>query len=139
MPTARFTAMIGIPEQTYRRWQAKVGGLRKGPWPTPARDVHRKSVADLATQHPAWGPRRCGEGPPCRHAMAMSTMLRILDDDGLLGDPQSVDCGGPAPAIYARGHWTRQPAWADGPRTRWVVVPCLSWLASSGFGYPGRA
>ena len=87
MPTARFAALIGVPERTYRRWQAKarMGGPSKGPWPTPARDAHRAVVVDLATAHPAWGHRKVwAMARHAGHRVACSTVLRILDEENLL-------------------------------------------------------
>lgn len=47
MPTARFVDMIGVPERSYRRWQAKARADRppKGPWPQPARTAVRDAVS----------------------------------------------------------------------------------------------
>jgi transposase InsO family protein len=87
MPTARFADLIGVPERTYRRWQAKAktGGPSKGPWPTPARDTHRAVVVHLATAHPAWGHRKVwAMARHAGHRVACSTVLRILGDENLL-------------------------------------------------------
>lgn len=87
MPTARFTALTGIPERTYRRWQARAraGSPSKGPWPTPARDAHRQVVADLARAHPAWGHRKVwAMARHGGHRVTTSTVLRILDEENLL-------------------------------------------------------
>ncbi len=87
MPTTRFCELFGIPERTYRRWQARsrVGQPVKGPWPRPARSSHREVVVAVATQHPAWGHRKVwAMARHCGHLVTASTVLRILDDEGLL-------------------------------------------------------
>ncbi|MBA2738930.1 MAG: DDE-type integrase/transposase/recombinase [Nocardioidaceae bacterium] len=88
MPTTRFCQLLGIPERSYRRWQARARAGRppeKGPWPRPARDAHHDLVVELAAQHPAWGHRKTWAMARHRgHAVTMSTVLRILDDEGLL-------------------------------------------------------
>jgi putative transposase len=87
MPTSRFCALLGIPERTYRRWQAKArAGCRpKGPWPTPARDAHRQVVTAIAAEHPAWGHRKIwAMARHAGHLVTVSTVLRILDEAGLL-------------------------------------------------------
>ena len=87
MPTARFCQLFGIPERTYRRWQAKASGSEaaKGPWPRPARDAYRHVVTGLATKHPAWGHRKIwAMARHGGHPVTASTVLRILDEEGLL-------------------------------------------------------
>ena len=87
MPTTRFCALFGIPERTYRRWQtrARAGHPAKGPWPRPARSSHRDVVVELATAHPAWGHRKVwAMARHAGHPVTASTVLRILDDEGLL-------------------------------------------------------
>ena len=87
MPTARFTQLVGIPERTYRRWQAKAraGHPPKGPWPAPARDAHREVVTSLAGQHPAWGHRKVwAMARHAGHRLSQSTVLRVLAEEGLL-------------------------------------------------------
>jgi putative transposase len=63
VPTSRFTGLIGIPERTYRRWQANArhGRLARGPWPTPAQDRVEQVLVELADQWPAWGHRKITE------------------------------------------------------------------------------
>lgn len=40
MPTSRFCAVIGVPERTWRRRQARArAGWPKGPWPRPVTAV----------------------------------------------------------------------------------------------------
>jgi putative transposase len=87
MPTSRFCSLLGIPERSYRRWQtrARSGRRLKGPWPTPARDAHRDTVTALAAEHPAWGHRKVwAMARHGGHRVTCSTVLRILDDEGLL-------------------------------------------------------
>ncbi|MDQ3104467.1 MAG: IS3 family transposase [Actinomycetota bacterium] len=87
MPTTRFCALFGIPERTYRRWQARsrAGQPAKGPWPRLARQTHRDVVVAFATQHPAWGHRKIwAMARHSGHLVTASTVLRILDDEGLL-------------------------------------------------------
>jgi transposase len=87
MPTTRYSELFGIPERTYRRWQARAraGQPGKGPWPRPARSSHRVVVVALATQHPAWGHRKIwAMARHAGHPVTASTVLRILDDEGLL-------------------------------------------------------
>lgn len=92
MPTARFTQLVGIPERTYRRWQAKAkpGHPPKGPWPAPARDRHREVVTVVAREHPAWWQRKVWAMARHRgHRLSQSTVLRVLAEEGLL---LTADC-----------------------------------------------
>ncbi len=87
MPTARFTTLLGIPDRTYRHWQARAraGHPPKGPWPTPAREANRQVIFGLAREHPAWGHRKgWGMARNAGHRVTTSTVLRILDDENLL-------------------------------------------------------
>lgn len=87
MPTARFCRLVGIPERTYRRWQARarVGGPSRGPWPRPARQAHQEVVTALATRHAAWGHRKIwAMARHGGHPVSRSTTARIMDDAGLL-------------------------------------------------------
>lgn len=87
MPTARFCQLVGIPERSYRRWQSKAraGHPPKGPWPAPVRLAHRDVVVDLAVRHPAWGHRKIwATARHSGHRVSQSSVLRILDDAGLL-------------------------------------------------------
>ena len=54
MPTARFCKLIGVPERTWRRWQAKARQSRKpkGPWPQPAREAAHPLATEPALAHP---------------------------------------------------------------------------------------
>lgn len=90
MPTSRFTSLVGIPERSYRRWQARArGGLPpKGPWPTPAQDRVETMLVDLADRWPAWGHRKIAElartdGQP----VSYSTALRALKHAGRVLTP----------------------------------------------------
>lgn len=87
MPTARFCALIGVPERTWRRWQARTaaGGRPKGPWPRPAREPVRGAARRHALAHPAWGHRKVWamvrhDG----HRVSQATILRLLREEGLL-------------------------------------------------------
>ena len=87
MPTARFCKLIGVPERTYRRWQAhaRAGRPAKGPWPRPARQASWEVVTGLAAKHAAWGHRKVwAMARHSGHRVSMSTTARILDDAGLL-------------------------------------------------------
>ena len=59
MPTTRFVQLIGIPERTRRRWQAKdqarTGVRTKGSWPQPTRQAAKELVRKHALAHPTWG------------------------------------------------------------------------------------
>jgi len=87
MPTARFCKLTGVPERSYRRWQAKARQDRpaKGPWPQPVRDAARELATKHALAHPAWGHRKIWamvrhDG----HRVSQATVLRALRDDGLI-------------------------------------------------------
>jgi transposase InsO family protein len=87
MPTTRFCAVIGVPERTWRRHQARarVGARVKGPWPRPARENVRDAARRHALAHPAWGHRKVWA--MCRHdghAVSQATVLRLLRDEGLI-------------------------------------------------------
>ena len=87
MPTARFCRLVGIPERSYRRRQARQRAARpvRGPWPRPRRAAARDRVVAIAERFPAWGHRKIWA--LARHAdiaVTESTVLRILDDAGLL-------------------------------------------------------
>jgi len=87
MPTSRFCELIGMPERTWRRHQARTrtGHPVKGPWPRPARTRVREAVRAHALAHPAWGHRKVWamvryDG----HRVSQATVLRLLRDEGLL-------------------------------------------------------
>ncbi len=88
MPTSRFVELIGVPERSYRRWQAKAKVDRPpkgGPWPQPARDAARELATKHALAHPAWGHRKVWamvrhDG----HRVSQATVLSTLRDDGLI-------------------------------------------------------
>ena len=52
---SRFTMLVGIPERTYRRWQARArnGLAPRGPWPTPSQDQSEQVLVELADRWPA--------------------------------------------------------------------------------------
>ena len=87
MPTTRFCALIGVPERTWRRRQARArgGAPVKGPWPRPVRERVRDAARRHALAHPAWGHRKVWA--MCRHdghRVSQATVLRLLRDEGLL-------------------------------------------------------
>ena len=87
MPTTRFCAVIGVPERTWRRHQARArGGMPgKGPWPRPAREQVREAARRHALAHPAWGHRKVWA--MCRHdghQVSQASVLRLLRDEDLL-------------------------------------------------------
>jgi putative transposase len=87
MPTTRFCRLIGVPERTWRRHQARARSGRsvKGPWPRPAREKVAEAARRHALAHPAWGHRKVWA--MCRyegHPVSQATVLRLLRDQGLL-------------------------------------------------------
>jgi putative transposase len=87
MPTTRWCETFGVPERTWRRWQAKAraGAKPKGPWPRPAREAAAELVREHALAHPVWGHRKIWamvrhDG----HVVSEATILRVLRDEGLL-------------------------------------------------------
>ena len=87
MPTSRFCELIGVPERTWRRHQARArtGGPVKGPWPRPVRTRVREAVRAHALAHPAWGHRKVWamvrhDG----HRVSEATVLRLLRDECLI-------------------------------------------------------
>jgi hypothetical protein len=54
MPTTRFCALIGVPERSWRRHQARArqGREPKGPWPQSARDRVREAARRQALERP---------------------------------------------------------------------------------------
>ena len=90
MPTSRFTVLVGIPERSYRRWQAKAreGRSLKGPWPTPAQDRVEQALVELADQWPAWGHRKIAELARIDgQSVSYSTALRALSRRGRVLTP----------------------------------------------------
>jgi transposase InsO family protein len=86
MPTTRLCSLIGVPERTWRRHQARArsGVPVKGPWPRPAREKVREAARRHALAHPAWGHRKVWA--MCRHdghRVSQATVLRLLRDEGL--------------------------------------------------------
>ena len=94
MPTTRFCQIIGVPERTWSRRQARQrsgeqarapGRDRPGSRPRPARQSVREAARAHALAHPAWGHRKVWamvrhEGLACSQA----TILRVLRDVGLI-------------------------------------------------------
>ncbi len=120
MPTARFCSLVGVPERSWRRWQARArtGAPVKGPWPRPARENVREAARRHALAHPAWGHRKVWamvrhDG----HRVSQATILRLLRDEGLI-----------LPAAYQRERRQlaarRKAAFADeptGPNQVWQL------------------
>lgn len=87
VPTARFCTVVGVPERTWRRHQARAraGARVKGPWPRPARESVREAARRHALAHPAWGHHKVWA--MCRHdghRVSPATVLRLLRDEGLI-------------------------------------------------------
>jgi putative transposase len=79
--------VIGVPDRTWRRHQARArtGRRLKGPWPRPAREQIREAARRHALAHPAWGHRKVWA--MCRyegHRVSQASVLRLLRDEGLL-------------------------------------------------------
>ncbi|WP_371636571.1 hypothetical protein OG988_27020 [Streptomyces zaomyceticus] len=55
MPTARFCRLVGVPERTWRRHQARArqDTQARGSWPRPARARVRDAARRHALEHPA--------------------------------------------------------------------------------------
>jgi hypothetical protein len=76
--------MLGIPERTWRRWQARArsaADTTKGPWPAPVRTDAQvvAAVRAHAAAHPTWGHRRVwalvrAEG----YEVSEASVLRIM-------------------------------------------------------------
>ena len=84
MPTTRFCSLIGVPERTWRRHQARARRDRpvKGPGPRPARDRVRDAARRHALAHPAWGHRKVWA--MCRNddlPVLPATVLRLLREE----------------------------------------------------------
>jgi hypothetical protein len=87
MPTTRFCSLIGVPEQTWRRHQARTRRARpvKGPWPMPEPASYPRRRRRHALAHPAWGHRKVWA--MCRHdglPVSAATVLRLLREEGPL-------------------------------------------------------
>ncbi len=90
MPTARFTSLLGIPERSYRRWQARArrGLPAKGPWPTPAQDQVEVKLVEVADRWPARGHRKIAHITRTDGAVVSdSTALRALKRNGRVLEP----------------------------------------------------
>ena len=83
--------MIGVPERTWRRWQAKARGHAppKGPWPKPVRQKAKPAIVKHAAAHTAWGHRKV-RAMTRRNGVQVSawTVMRALRDENML---QSAD------------------------------------------------
>ena len=87
MPTARFCRLIGVPERTWRRWQAKARRERpaRGPWPRPVREAAKATIVAHATAHAAWGHRKVwAMARRDGVQVSASTVMRALRDEDLL-------------------------------------------------------
>lgn len=87
MSVSRFTAMLGIPERTWRRWAEReaAGPQSKGPWPRPVQDEIEAAVLELATQWPTWGHPRIAALLRARGFDASdSTVQRVMAANELL-------------------------------------------------------
>ncbi|HEY2042403.1 MAG TPA: hypothetical protein VGH11_06965 [Jatrophihabitans sp.] len=82
LPVARFAALAGISERTYRRRLAALRGGDepvKGPWPTPAVDAAEALAAKYASDWPAWGHRKIAAMMRADgHHVSTSTVERAL-------------------------------------------------------------
>jgi putative transposase len=92
MPTARFCRLIGMPERTWRRRQARAraGYPAKGPWPAPVAERVEPEVVKHAEAHTAWGHRKVWamtryDG----QQVSASTVLRVLRRRGLVAEAAS--------------------------------------------------
>jgi len=95
MSTTRFCTLIDMPEQTWRRWQAKAraGGQPKGPWPQPARSSALALARRHALAHPAWGHRKVwARLRICGVRTSRRRVLRLMREHGLLS-PRRVRQG----------------------------------------------
>jgi putative transposase len=111
MPTSRFCAITGVPERTYRRWQARhrAGQPVRGPWPAPVTEAVEPYVVKHAEAHPAWGHRKIWA--LCRydgHQVSPSTVERIMRRRGLL---------------QARNNTAEVRQWAAARRAAFAQVP----------------
>lgn len=87
MSVSRFTAMLGIPERTWRRWAQREarGPEEKGPWPRPAQNEVEAAVLELAAQWPTWGHPRIAALLRARGFDASdSTVQRVMAGHDLL-------------------------------------------------------
>jgi putative transposase len=86
MPTTRFCALIGVPERTWRRHQARARAGRRGAGGR-GRPANGFATRPVGTRwpHPARGQRKVWA--MCRHdghRVSQATVLRLLRDEGLL-------------------------------------------------------
>ena len=87
MPATRFCQIIGVPERTWSRRQARQrsGEQARGPWPRPARQSVHEAARTHILAHPALGHRKVWamvlhEGIACPQA----TIPRVLRDEVLI-------------------------------------------------------
>ncbi|MEV0513842.1 IS3 family transposase [Nonomuraea sp. NPDC050405] len=111
MPTSRFCRLTGIPERTYRRWQARSRNELpvRGPWPAPVAEAVEAYVIKHAEAHPAWGHRKIWA--LCRfdgHQVSASTVERIMRRRSLL---------------QGRDHTAEVRAWAAERRAAFAQIP----------------
>lgn len=103
--------MVGVPQRSYRRWQAKARNRHppKGPWPAPSVDALEAVVAKYCADWPAWGHRKIwGLMRADGLGTSMSTVERAMRRRGLL---QPIDYTG-----ERREHAkARKAAFADPP------------------------
>lgn len=89
MPTTRFCEKFGVPERTWRRWQARARQAPprppRGPWPQPVRGSSKEVVVKHALAHPTWGHRKIwAMARHDGHPTSQSSVLRILREEGLI-------------------------------------------------------
>jgi putative transposase len=87
MSTTGFCSLIGMPERTWRRWQARARRAEpcRGPWPMPVSERVEPAVVKHAEAHPAWGHRKVWA--MTRYdglVVSQATVLRIMRRRGLL-------------------------------------------------------
>ena len=139
MPTSRFCELIGMPERTWRRHQARARADRatKGPWPRPVRARVRDAARRHALAHPAWGHRKVWamvryDG----HAVSQATILRLLRDEDLILEAnyqrerrqlaarrKAAFATAPTGPIPASGSWTT-PEFETTSGGTWRIAGC---------------
>ena len=148
MPTTRFCKLIGVPERTYRRWQANAKRALppKGPWPKPAREASRALVVKHAGKKPEWGHRKVWamvrhEG----HVVSQATVLRTMRDEGLLlpteYQKQRRELAKDRRAAFAKNPTTPNQVWqldfSEFETTQggiWRIAGCRDWYSK--YEYP---
>jgi transposase InsO family protein len=149
MPTARFTAVVGVPERTWRRWQAKARAGRppKGPWPRPAQDRIEQAVVERADRWPAWGHRKIAQlARTDGIAVSDSTALRALRRAGRVLAPdyarQRRDLAAARRAAFVVPPSGRNQVWqldfTEHETTRggtWRISGCADYWAKAELGW----